>query len=1342
MRLKTILNVMLFFFCQIGQHTAQDKRYYFRHYDISAGLSDNSVFAIHQDEEGFMWFGTKYGLNRFDGTSWKVFNSDTKGISGDKLHSNFIYHIHEEQGRILWLGTADGIFTFDKETERFKSFPYRTQNSRSPTGPISHIAEDRAGNIWIAGNTMGLFRLDGESKELTLFEASATHGFPSGNISSVTVDSNDDVWIGVIGDGVYRYSSASPSFKRYMDEDNSLPKAIIYSLLDWGDRLLIGTKNSGVKLLDKRSGKITSLLSHDKNGHPILVRDMHPVSTTEVGIGTESGLYIYDFATDSYQNLQENLNDPYSLSNNAIYSLKKDREGGLWVGTYFGGINYLPIQPFAFEKYYPVTNTNSVSGKRVREIIEGDNGKLWIGTEDAGLNLFDPKTGRFEAFTPGETPDGISYRNIHGLAKRGKELWIGTFSQGINVMELETGKVRKYNSKSGVGLGNDDIFALLSDSKGQIWVGSGTGLYRFDDEKRRFTQIPEIGRIFVYDLMEDSTGRIWIATYSNGLLRYHPDRKTVHHFTPDSTVQGSIPHFSVIDLFEDSKNRIWIATEGGGFARFNPEQGDFTSYTIDKGFPSNTYFKILEDNSGLLWITSNRGLVEFDPERGTFRLFTEKHGLAPTLFNYRSGHRTPDGTLYFGSQYGFTRFHPDQFRTYTFQPKTVITGIQLFNEEIPINPDGGILRKSITDTDQITLESFQNSLSFDIASLGYTQSQPLSYKMEGFDQNWQELDGARRIFYSYLPPGDYSLVVKPLSHTLPGSAQEARLGIHILPPFYMTTLAYVVYLLGTVLIAYALIFRYKRRVNRRHRASIHRLEAEKEKELYEAKIDFFTTITHEIRTPLTLIKGPLESILGMDTPYAPEVKEDLLTIEKNTDRLIDLSNQLLDFRKAERRGFKLNFIKTELGQLLDELYYRFKVTTAQAGINFTVNKAYPTLFADIDREAVIKILSNLLLNALKNADTMLHVELDYDPASPALFRIEVRNDGDLIPENQAHRIFEPFYQLEEVPGRAARQGTGLGLPLARSLAEMHHGSLTLIPDRTCNRFLLELPIKQQEVIVLEEEDQVHTLPDKKVSRVTSPRKRNSLPAILLVEDNKELLRFLGDKLRPNYVIYKAANGLVALNSLKRHPIDLVISDVMMPEMDGFTLCRAIKSDLETSHIPVVLLTAKNNSEAKLTGLEMGADVYIEKPFSLESLHLQLRNLLTHRDQIKKAFANTPHSNPDSIAHTRADEDFIRKLSEVILENLEDQRFGVNELAASLHMSQSSLLRKIKGISELNPNSYIRVVRLRKAAELLKEGHYSIAEISERVGFNSPSYFSKCFQKHFGQLPKDYVKKTS
>ncbi|WP_339750648.1 two-component regulator propeller domain-containing protein [Algoriphagus aquimarinus] len=1328
---------------------AQEKRYYFRHYDVTSGLTDNSVFAIFQDSQGFMWFGTKDGLSRFDGTSWKNYNSDSKGPKEETLGNSFVYFITESKDSTLWIGTAEGVYLFDRKKEKFTHFSGTTADGNKIEGTISSIAMDQSGNMWIA-SYIGLFRYNSEHKKLELFshDPAVVGSLPQGNVNTVKIDERNEVWAAITGRGVVRYIPASSTFVHFIDEENRLATDVVQGLQDWGEFIIIGTKTAGIKKLEKSTGRITEVLSRDENGSPIFVREMFPISKTELGIGTESGLFIYDFVKKSYQHLQENHNDPNALSNNAIYSIWKDMEGGLWVGTYFGGVNYLPNQPTKFDAFYPIADKNTITGMRVREIVGAPDGKIWIGTEDAGLNLFDPKTDNFQHFPVGKSNREFSYHNIHGLAQRGDELWAGTFSQGLNVLNTKTGIVRKYSSKTpNSGLHSDDFFAILVDSKERIWLGSTAGLFLYDDAQDSFRHIPEIEYIFIYDMLEDSNGLLWLATYNNGLISYDPVSGEKKSFLPEPNNPKSLLHHSVVDVFLDTKQQIWVATSGGGFAKYDNKTNSFTSYTLAKGFPTNTYYNIVEDDQGLLWITSNKGLLQFDPGKETFKLYNRKNGLMASGFNYQSGYKSKDGTLYFGSLDGFITFKPSLFETYTYQPRLAFTGIQLFNQEIPITTDG-ILRKAITYTEKITLNSDQNSLSFDVASLGYTNAinQNIRYRMAGFEKEWQSINDSQKIFYSYLPPGEYELIVQSHQNVVGANTQEARLKLEILPPFYKSTLAYVIYLVLTVLIIYWLITMYKNRVTNRHLVQINLLEAEKEKELYEAKIEFFTNITHEIRTPLTLIKGPLEDILSKDRNCDQEVKNDLLIIEKNTNRLIDLSNQLLDFRKTEQRGFKLSFLKTEICGILDELYVRFKVTAAQSGLNFTLGKSTSTLFADVDKEAIIKILSNLLVNALKNAESMIHIRLTYDPTHPSLFHIEISNDGDLIPREMAEKIFEPFFQISDTNTSKAKQGTGLGLPLAKSLAEMHHGSLTITNDHELNRFVLELPIKQEEAIHFEEENEtwvenkVSEDQDEIVSESIKPKKKGSLPAILLVEDNKELLQFLGQKLKGKYVVHKAENGLLALEVLKKEPIDLVISDVMMPVMDGYKLCEHIKADLATSHIPVVLLTAKNNINAKITGLEMGADVYLEKPFSLEFLYLQIKNLLQHRDQIKKAFASLPLVNSDTIAHTKADEEFLSKINEAILANIENELFGVSELADQLNMSQSSLLRKIKGISELTPNGYIRLVRLKKSAELLSDGLHSIAEISEMVGFNSPSYFTKCFQKHFGELPKDFGKK--
>ncbi|GAB3659582.1 two-component regulator propeller domain-containing protein [Echinicola sediminis] len=1324
----------------------QKEEHYFEHITMEDGLSGSTVLSILQDKQGFMWFGTKNGLNRYDGHNFKIFNSETDGSSG--LKDNFIYGLFEDSRGIIWVGTTHGVYTYDSFTESFEHFNKTSNRGEQITGPVGEIKEDLEGNILFAVNNKGLFRYAVDKD--TLFQhkdiSKTNLDAPDNNATNILVDEKGEIWIATSRMGVYKFLPSTEKFQKLLSNQEVVASAVL-SLEDNGSSLLLGTKDLGVWVMDKASGKANPLITKAPSGKNLFVRDLYRISDNELWIATESGLFIYDLEKNKYKHFKENLNDPYSISDNAIYCIERDQEGGMWLGTYFGGINFLPNHPTKFKKHYPIPNSNSISGQRVRQFIEGNDSTIWIGTEDAGLNNYDPDKGTFTKYLPDNTPNSLSYHNVHGLARRGDELWIGTvtFAVGLNKMDLKTNQIETVRIQSDRNTPDDNEFhSILVDRKDQVWLGTVVGLFRLDEEENKTHFVKEIGHRFIYDLLEDNAGNIWVATYGNGLIKFNPETGETRTFLPDPDKANSLPHYSVINIFQDSQDRIWIATEGGGFCIYNEKSEDFTAFNTQNGFPCNNIYKILEDISGHLWITCSKGLVEFNPQTTEYRLFTKDNGLMPYPFNYKSGFRAKDGTLYFGCLNGFISFDPRNFEPYEYDPPIVFTGIQVFNTPVPIGGENAVLEQSITKTSAITLNHDQSSLSFDFAALTYTASEalPYAYKMEGFDKNWTFLPQNQRINYSYLPPGDYVLKVKSADVFGEWSEREGQLHITILPPFWLTGWAYLFYVLVAVLAIYFSLRSYKQRIQKRQEDAFKRLEDEKQKEVYQSKIEFFTNITHEIRTPLTLIKGPLESILKREDAYTPEVKENLWIMNKNTNRLIELSNELLDFRKTEKKGFSLNFTRNEIGKLLEDIFVRFKALAEQKYINFHLIKPEEPFFADIDREAFTKIISNLLSNAIKNADTTVQIKLLITPMDTC-FKVSVSNDGNLIAPENREKIFEPFFQIDGDKNNRASTGTGLGLPLSRSLAEMHSGTLKVDPEGAKNRntFVMELPVKQKNTITINEPitEPVDEVPEK--LPVEKKSSSGHKPSLLVVEDNKELQKFIHDQLKADYHVLRADNGQEGLKVLKEKPIDLVITDVMMPVMDGFTLCEKIKSDVNHSHIPVVMLTAKNTLQSKIEGMEMGADVYLEKPFSIDHLSLQIKNLLHYRDQVRQAFANQPMVNVNTIAHTRADEEFLTQANEAILENLGNENFGVNELADVLCMSQSSLLRKIKGISEMTPNGYIRLVRLKKAAEMLQEAQYTVTEISEKVGFNSPSYFSKCFQKQFGELPKDFSKKS-
>ena len=911
----------------------------------------------------------------------------------------------------------------------------------------------------------------------------------------------------------------------------------------------------------------------------------------------------------------------------------------------------------------------------------------------------------------------------------------------MKVVDTRTGAIVKTYQKtdSPRSLIDNSVFSICCTTTGDIYLGTLFGLLRYNKQSDDFDRIPELNGRFVYDIKEDSGGNLWLATYANGAYCYNVSEKKWKNYLHDENNPKSLPYDKVLSIFEDSHRQIWLTTQGGGFCRFQPDTETFANYNLSAGLPNDVVYQIVEDKEGFLWLTTNNGLVCFQPTTGMMKVYTTSNGLLGDQFNYRSSFETEDGTIYLGSIDGFIAFNPKNFSENKFLPSIVITDFFLFGKEVYAGEPGSPLEKSITFSDQLVLQSNQNSFSFRVAALDFQapKTSRIMYKLEGFDTDWLTVGESPIVTYSNLRYGDYTFRVKVANSDGVWSDDEVVLEVHILPPFYLSIWAYCAYALLIIGCSLQIVVYFKRRSNSKHRRQMEKFEQEKEREVYHAKIDFFTNVAHEIRTPLTLIKGPLENII-LKKQVDAETREDLNVMKQNTERLLNLTNQLLDFRKTESQGFRLNFAKCNVTEVLKETHVRFTSLAKQKGLEFTLQVPEKDFYAHVNREAFTKIISNLLNNGVKYAESYVHIFLEVSEADDNnSFRIRTENDGVIIPNEMKEEIFKPFVRFNEKEDGKVTTGTGIGLALSRSLAELHQGTLAMGEGEENNTFCLTLPIVQDMTITLTPEPEAGM---DKMSEIPAgeAEKKDNRPTVLVVEDNPDMLAFVVRQLSKEYAVLTATNGEEALQVLDGNYVNLVVSDVVMPVMDGFELCKRIKSDLNYSHIPVILLTAKTNIQSKIEGMELGADAYLEKPFSVEYLQACASSLIQNREKLRKAFAQSPFVAANTMALTKADEDFIKKLNEVIQVNYSNPEFSMDDMADSLNMSRSNFYRKIKGVLDLSPNEYLRLERLKRAAQLLKEGENRVNEICYMVGFNSPSYFAKCFQKQFGVLPKDFV----
>ncbi|GGA99357.1 ligand-binding sensor domain-containing protein [Puia dinghuensis] len=1025
--------------------------YYFRHLQVENGLSNNAVICSLQDKKGFLWFGTKDGLDRFDGYSFKIFRNDPDDSSS--IGSNFIHCLYEDQKGLLWVGTEKGLYRFDAATESFRVV------DGAADGPIRDVVMDGSGDLWfISGFT--LMELPVGRQRLDYFDIGRYF-----EATSLCISADGTLWVSSAAGLLYRWNQgthAFTGFDLFDHSDQTQDRWLERVYATAGGTLLVGTATQGAKLFDVRTSAYKDILTYNEDRTAVFARNFIQTSDDECWIGTESGVYIYNSRTGQVLNLRKKYNDPYSLSDNAVYTFCKDKEGGIWAGTYFGGVNYYPRQYNAFRKYFPKSGENSLDGYVVREIHQDSYGNLWIGTEDAGLNRLDTATGLFTHFLPTGARGSISYSNIHGLLVHSNCLWIGTFEHGLDIMDIPSGKViRHYSTGNGEhDLRSSFIYCIYQDPSGGILLGTTRGAYAYDSSKDYFTPLPGMPLYNWYScLLRDKKGGFWAGTYGNGVHYYNALTGKSRDFRYKMGDRRSLGSDRVNSIFEDSSGSLWFATEGG-LCRYDAATEDFTRFTTREGFPTNFILSILEDEKAVLWISTSKGLVCFNPRTQRLTNYTKDNGLLNDQFNFSSAYRDAGGRMYFGSVKGMISFRPWDFIPNSFVPPVYFTGFQVDNKELPIARKGSPLRQSLPFSDNIVLDHNQSTFSIDFAALGYTAPEmtEYAYKMDGLDKGWTHLKTNRKVYFTGLASGHYVFRVKASNSSGVWNEQEAKLSIEVLPPWWASLWACAFYIFfGGVCIWYAIRI-YHRNVEEKNRRKIEHLERIKEKEIFNAKIEFFTNVAHEIRTPLTLIRGPLEKVIKK-AGAVTEIKDSLRIMEKNTLRLIDLTNQLLDFRQTEIGGFSLNFVKANIPELLEDNYISFKPLAEQKNLRFELSLPVARLCAYVDTDAFNKILANLFSNAVKYAEGKVIIFLRPFDEGDTYFTIEISNDGYQIPYEMREKIFEPFFRLKETE---KQKGTGIGLALSRSLAQLHKGVLVLkVPEDGLNTFSLTIPIHQE-----------------------------------------------------------------------------------------------------------------------------------------------------------------------------------------------------------------------------------------------------------------------------------------
>lgn len=1336
----------LLFFLAILTTSANDvQRKEFGHFTTIEGLSHNTVYDIEQDREGFMWIATGEGLNRYDSYGFKIYYSEGSNTS---IPSNEVFSLLVCSTGRLFVGTSNGLCMFNPEYDNFTHILF----SDKPIGKVSDIFETSDRRILISSNT-GIYYMT--------FEGAITVRLPMENSNGeIHEDSNGNFWT-YKGQRIFHFDKEGKVLKTYYVRPNGLPFFIpspISSIkLDSKNQLWVGTFRDGPIVLDNKEGKFKTIPLKTKpdNSHPIyFARDIYEAADGKIWFGTEKGLFIYDPNEKTYEHYLQSF-DPTlaSINDNAIYRIFRSRENIMWLGTYFGGINF--CEPFSkgFKTIKPGIKPDELKGKALSEMIVGPENKLWIATEDAGVAIYDQEK---ESFThifniPQQGNTKIS-SNVHALSV-GKDgnVWTGNFLGGVNKINPKSYSIENHSHIPGnpKSLTQNFVFSLYTDSTNMLWVGTMVGVDCYDKRKNEFSRFkPKLLRgKFIYDIFQDKQRNIWFGTYNNmGLYRYNPQKDKLNFFSKDST--EGIHNNTFISHCVDSRGKIWFGTKGGGLVFFDPDTEKFTTYDMEDGLPNNTIYGILEDDHNNLWISSNKGLTKFNYVNHEIRNFTVDHGLIGNQFNYKSYLKTADGTMYFGAVNGLTYFHPDDVKTIASEPVVHFTNLKLFNEPVLPGKKNSVLTKDIDQTREITLKYNQNVISFDFIALDmYSRGKNnFYYYMDGFETDWQSAGKNQSATYTNLPAGQYYFRVKATNiYNLPNN-RERSIKLIILPPIWRTNWAYLLYFIMLSGLLFVLYRMNEIRHKEKMILKIEKIEKEKLNELHQHKLNFFTYISHEFKTPLTIILATLDAFFsGENIPL--ELKSRIFTLKRNALRLQFLINQLMDFRRIETDHAIPNLQSGNVIHFLREVFYAFNTLFTKKDLEYIFVSEFEELFIDFDPDKLEKIVSNLLSNAFKytpqNGEITFRVNTVTENQTSFL-QFSVADTGNGISEEKLKEIFNLFYKIND--DQNEYPGSGIGLTLTQSLIKFLHGTITVESQIGLgSKFTVKLPYTAKlqvsdihenislnrsiiDNLMLHSSSESEELDQKSISKDFD---------ILFVEDNKELLKFLSEHFKDKYATSVASNGLDALKSIKKFIPDLIVTDLMMPKMDGIALCRELKSSFEYCHIPIIMLTSKSDIETRLESLEVGADYYLAKPFMLPELELQIRNILIAKANLKKHFIQFGNIKIEFPVKNR-DQQFIEKVTSVILENIDNSEFGVSSITKEIGIGRTLLHTKLKQILDLSATEFINTIRLKEAQRILmEEPELTMAEVAYKVGFNDPNYFSRTFKKIYNISPTNF-----
>lgn len=1318
----------------------------FVHIGLNEGLSQSTIFGITQDKQGNMWFATYNGLNKYNGYDFTVYQHDEHNphsISNDIIRSCTA----DRLGKI-WIGTDSGLSFYNADKDRFENF---SSEDRGEQVPINGIVEFNDHELLLFSNKKKLLLFNTETSQFSckMPESSLESLSPT-----VVARQGDYIYIGS-NNKVYTYSLAANTLSSFVLSDNLKDKNITAILQQSPTRIWIGTEGGGLFLYNPQTGTIKNYSHTSKTANCIssdYVRSLALDSQHRLWIGTINSLNIYNEQEDNFNIYTSDPLENGSLSQMSVRNIFMDTQGGMWLGTYFGGINYYHPLKNRFRNLQFTAKPNSLNSNIINCIREDAQKGLWIGTNGGGVNYYNPQTRKFTHYTQKEGLGSNDVKAIY-IDEANKQVYIGTHTGGLSILHRRSGQIETYNRNSR----EKNIYAIEPTETGDFWMSGMSSILRFNPSQLSFSSITtqSDGRPFlrerVSNFFRDSKHRLWLIS-EKGLFAYTEQNGKLHNYPIPAL--DSISRKFINCLYEAHDGTFWIGTRSG-ICRLNEKSQEVTLYTTAHGLPNNVVHGILEDSYGKLWISTDKGISCLHPSTGKFRNFTNNDGLQSNQFT-AACQRTADGQMYFGGINGITTFRPEEVVDNPYIPPVVITQLRLFNKIVFPDDETGILERNINETRSITFTAQQSmfSLEFVVSNYASGTHNTFAYKLDGYDKEWYYTNSQRVVSYSNLPQGTYRFLVKAANNDGKWNETPTELEIIILPAWYKTWWASLLFA-AAFIAATVFVFRYFWiRKSMKAEIQMAQIDKERQKEVNEMKLRFFINISHELRTPLTLILAPLHEMLNKVNDRWQHKQLELM--KQNATRLLHLVNQLLDYRKAELGVFGLKVKPSQVHRIIEKNFRFYEALAQRKGIQYDFCSEVEDKEILCDPNYLELIVNNLLSNAFKHTEEGQSITVSLKDTGNNLL-LQVKDTGNRIPLEEQKKIFERFYQV-----KSSHTGSGIGLSLVQRLVELHHGHIELdSAEGVGSTFSIFLPIDKkfyrpeefqqestiaeieqsysvnpQEMYVADAEEASEEETEEEPEKPTKPRQKES---ILIVEDNSDIRQYLCEELGKLYNVLEAKNGKDALEIMKEQEINLILTDVMMPVMDGLQLCKQIKQNLNTCHIPVIILSAKADLEEQLEGLHMGADDYIPKPFSLTLVTTKIRNLFRTRYRAIQYYSNSLEIEPEKLTLSPLDEEVLKKAMEIMEQHLDDVEFSTEEFAREMCMSRSSLHLKMKALTGESTNDFIRKIRFNRACKLLKEGRYTVAEISVMVGFSTPSYFATSFKKYFGCLPSEYIK---